>query len=406
MHDASLAAQEVAPVHPHDLSPVMESVVEAARDSVARTPTLLSVLRDAGVVDAGGQGLYILFEGILRYLKGQMEEMEYRRPHMVPSSLPLSPRMAQAEDEVPYGYCTNFLLQGDKLKVHRIRKKLERRGQSVMVVGDENTVRVHIHTFDPGAILRYVTSLGTLHEIEINNMDDQHTAFVEKARAQAPASEIATVAVVWGEGLTKVFQSLGATAIVPGGQTMNPSVQDLLRAVESVSQDKVILLPNNGNIVLTANQVQSLTQKEVEVVPTKTIPQGVAALLSFNYDADLKTNASAMEKAMSEVRTIEITRAVRPTRMGDLKVKRGETIALLEEEMIAAGDNPREVLLKAIYNLNNIEEAEVITIYYGADTGREETEEVAGDIRQKYPQLEVELTYGGQPHYNYIVSVE
>lgn len=407
IRDSSLAAQEIAPLHPEDLLLIMDSVVRAARDSVAKTPTLNSVLQEAGVVDAGGQGLYILFEGILLHLSGETEEIQYRRPRVIPSSTPLAPRVTLLEPEVPYGYCTNFVLKGEKLRIDRIRRRLERKGQSVIVVGDDEVAKIHIHTLDPGATLRYAISLGTLHEIEIKNMDDLHIRFVEKSRSQIPATRIAIVAIASGEGITKVFESLGATAVIPGGQTMNPSVRDVLRVVERLPQDKVIILPNNSNIILTANQVSSLSEKEIEVVPTESIPQGVAALLSFNYDdADVETSALAMEKARLTVKTIEVTRAVRSTRIGDLRVKRGQIMGFLDGKLVTLADNPQEALLDVISNHAGIQEAEMVTVYYNADVSQAEATDILGKIRQRWPQVEVEVIYGGQPHYCYIASVE
>ena len=198
------------------------------------------------------------------------------------------------EKEEPFGYCTEFVLQGHKkLNPDKIKKSLTNDGQCLIVVGDENLVHIHIHTFDPGKVLRHATSLGILHEIKIQNMDDQHKEYTEMVKAQAPPPEIATVAVVAGDGLGQVFRSLGVSAIVPGGQTMNPSTREMLQAVEAVPQDKVIVLTNNKNVIPAARQVKGLTSKKVRVVPTETVPQGVAALLAFNYDADLKTNAAS-----------------------------------------------------------------------------------------------------------------
>ncbi len=404
--EASEAAQAMC-AQKDDLISVMEATVNAAREAVANTPSLLPILRQAGVVDAGGQGLYVIFDGILRYLKGEVEEMQYRQPQVVPSSIPLVSAIPSlsTEEEEAYGYCTEFVLEGQKLNLDKIRKKLENKGQCVIVVGDERLIHAHIHTFDPGVILHYASSLGILHEVKIQNMDDQHKEFVEKTKAQAPVADIATVAVVSGDGLTEVFRSLGATAIVPGGQTMNPSTRDLLRAVESLPQNKVIILPNNKNIVPTANQVPSLTNKRVEVVPTETIPQGAAALLSFNYDADIEGNVSAMEEAKSAVKTIEVTRAVRSTQIGDLKVKKGQAIGFVDGELVSAGDSPSEVLWEVLQGLD-LGKSEAMAIYYGGNTKRAQAEEVAQSIRQQYPEVGVELIYGGQPHYNYIVSVE
>jgi DAK2 domain fusion protein YloV len=405
--DAAAAAQEHAAGVSDDLVSVMEAATDAARESVANTPTLLPVLMEAGVVDAGGQGLYTILEGSLHYLKGETEQLKLRRPWMVASSVPLTakvPQMVGAE-EVPYGYCTNFVIKGEGLSPDKLRKRLEKRGQSVIVVGDDSAVRVHIHTLDPGDVMSYVIPLGTLHEINIRNMDEQYRDFLEMQKERMPAVEIAIVAVVAGEGLSNVFSSLGTTFIVPGGQTMNPSTKDLLQAVEAVPSEKVIILPNNKNIVLTAEQVQSLTQKTIEVVPTKTIPQGVAALLAFDYEADLETNAQSMNNAWSAVKSVEVTRAVRSTRLGGLDIKKKQAIGFLDGDLVAVADKTDEVLAEALARVN-LDKAEVVTIYYGADTQQTEAERVAAAIRQQYPQLQVEVVQGGQPHYNYIASVE
>ncbi len=405
--DASAAAHEAA-ASKKDLVPTMEATVAAAKDSVARTPTLLPALKQAGVVDAGGQGLYVILEGALHHLKGETDLIRDRRPEVVPSAIPLVARFPQftAEKEEPYGYCTEFVLQGHKkLNPERLKETLASQGQSLIVAGDENLVHIHIHTFDPGKVLHRATSLGILHQIKIQNMDDQHKEYTEMVKAQAPLPEIATVAVVSGDGLSQVFRSLGAGAIVPGGQTMNPSTREMLQAVESVPQQQVIILPNNENVVPAAGQVQQLTSKKVKVVPTRTMPQGVAALLAFNYDADLKTNASTMESALPAVRTIEVTRAVRPAKIGNFKIGDRQAIGFVDGELAAAGDKPAEVLLDVLQKMDT-KKSEIVTVYYGKGTRRPEAEGVAEAIRNKLPHLEVELVYGGQPHYHYIASVE
>jgi len=387
----------------------MEATVKAARDSVADTPTLLPILREAGVVDAGGQGLYVLFEGVLNYLKGEVEEMQYRRPRVVPSNIPLVsklPQLTATEQEEPYGYCTEFVLEGYKnLNPDRITKRLDTEGQCLIVVGDEHLIHIHIHTFDPGKIIRYATKLGMLHEIKIQNMDDQHREFAERTKAQALPTEIATIAVVPGEGLKDVFRSLGVTTIVPGGQTMNPSTRELLQAIDSLTQDKVIILPNNKNIIPTARQAISLTSKTVEVVPTETIPQGIAALISLDYDSNLETNASKMWEAYSAVKTVEVTRAVRSTKIDSKEIKQGQAIGFIDGEFIAVGESPGEVLYETLLNLD-MGKREIITIYHGNNSMQSEVTEAAGKIRRQYPNLEVEIIHGGQPHYDYIVSVE
>jgi len=405
--DAATACKVQADNGNNNLVSVMESAVEAANESVANTPTLLPVLREAGVVDAGGQGLYTIMEGALRYLRGEAELMQFRKPQIIASNIPQPIRLPQmvAADEVPYGYCTEFLLKGEELNTEKITARLHKKGQSLIVVGDDTTVRVHIHTLDPGNVFRYATSLGTMHQVSIRNMDEQYQDFLEMQKERTPEVDIATVAVVSGDGLADVFTSLGTTAIIPGGQTMNPSTKDILQAVKAVASDKVIIIPNNKNIILTAEQVKSLTNKKVEVVPTRTIPQGVAALLSFDYEADFETNARLMTEAQSTVKTIEITHAVRSAQLNGLKIKKKQAIGLLDGDLLAAGENPIAVLNKMLAKID-LSKAEIITVYYGVDTEPDEAERVSTNIREKYPQLQVEMVRGGQPYYNYIVSIE
>jgi len=407
IREAAEAAQAHAATVSDDVVSVVEATVNAAKESVANTPTLLPVLMEAGVVDAGGQGLYTILEGVLHYLKGEVEQLKLRRPWMVASSVPLTAKAPQmvGVEEVPYGYCTNFVIKGEGLHPDKLRKRLGKRGQSVIVVGDDSVVRVHIHTLDPGDVMSYVVPLGTLHQINIRNMDEQYRDFIEMQKERMPAVEVAIVAVVVGEGLSNVFASLGATFIVPGGQTMNPSTKDLLQAVDLVASEKVIILPNNKNIVLTANQVQSLTQKTIEVVPTTTIPQGVAALLAFDYEADMETNAQNMNKAKAAVKSVEVTRAVRSTRLGGLDIKKKQAIGFLDGDLVAVGDKPDAVFQDVLTRVN-LDETEVITIYYGADSTSAEAEQVGATINEQHSQLQVEVVQGGQPHYNYIVSVE
>ncbi len=408
IRDASNAAEVTAQTSPDDLTAVTEAAVNAAKDSVARTPLLLPVLREAGVVDAGGQGLYILIEGALRYLKGEVEDMQYHKPQIVNADIPATSKVPQlaVEQEEPYGYCTNFLLVGQKLNPDKIRNKLEGKGESLVVAGDTNNVRVHIHTYDPGVVLRYATAMGTLHHIQIQNMDDQHEGFVEMQQEKVPTLDIAVVAVVSGDGMKEVFQSLGTAAIVSGGQTMNPSVREVLQAVESAPSERVIILPNNKNIVLTASQVQPVTTKKVAVVPTKTLPQGVAALLAFNYEGTMEENVQAMEEAIILVKTIEITKAVRSTQMNGLDIKEGQVIGIIDDhDLVAAGEVISDVVYDALSKAG-IETAEVVTLYYGADVEKTQAEEVAEEIRNKYHGKQVELVSGGQPHYYYIISLE
>jgi len=405
--DAAAAARKLVEEGDPDLTEVFEIVVQAANESVANTPALLPILKESGVVDAGGQGFYTILEGALHYLKGEAEQIRFRKPQMIVSSVPLSGRPPEmiAADEEPFGYCTEFMLKGEKLNTEKISSRLEKKGESLIVVGDESTARIHIHTLDPGNVIHIATGLGTVHQVSIRNMDEQHRDFLEMQKDKAPAVDMAIIAVVTGDGLAEVFTSLGVTAIVPGGQTMNPSTRDILQAVESVASDKVIVLPNNKNIVLTAEQVHTLTEKDVEIVATETIPQGVAALLALDYEADLETNASIMRQAIPLVNTVEVTRAVRSTQINNIKIKKKQAIGLLDGELAAVGNNPTEVLHETLSKLD-VSGKEIVTIYFGADTDQAEAERASIILRTEYPQLQVEVVRGGQTHYNYIVSIE
>jgi len=387
----------------------MESATAEAKDSVARTPDLLPVLREAGVVDAGGQGLYILLDGALHFLNKKTDELQYQEPELIATSPPLTPKLTPTtEIETPYGYCIEFLLEGQKLNTGNVGKKLRRKGQSVIVAGNSSMLKIHIHSLNPGEVLDYATHLGTLHQIKIDNMDDQYAEFIKAQRERTPKIGTAIVVVTSGDGLFEVFNSLGATIIVLGGQTMNPSVRELLQAVESAPSDNIILLPNNKNIILTASQVKSLSPKEVKVIPTKTVPQGIAALLAFNYEMSLEQNSQTMEQAIPTVQTIEITRAVRGTQINGQKIKEGQFIAILNDEhLIVSSNNTNDISDIIFESLTkaDIGKTEMITIYYGAEAQSAETEDIARRIRNKY-QTEVEVVRGNQPHYNYIISLE
>jgi len=407
IREVAEAAQLQASREDEDLLAVMEVAVSTAGDSVANTPNLLPVLKEAGVVDSGGQGLYTLLDGALRYLRGESDMMQFRKPNVIVGDVSIASRSPQvlAADELPYGYCTEFLIKGENLDPEKIRRRLGKKGESVIVVGNESAVRVHLHTLDPGSVIHYATSLGTLHQVSARNMDEQHLDFLEMQKEKMPVCDTAVIAVASGEGLADVFRSLGASAVVSGGQTMNPSTKELLQVVEMVTADKLIILPNNKNIVTTAEQLHSLTNKELAVVPTKTIPQGVAALLALDYEANLKVNADLMKKAISSVRSIEITRSVRSTRIGNLKIKRKQPIGVLDGDLIEVGDSTEDVLSQMLARLD-LGKAEVITIYYGADTEAAEAEQIRGNIQEQHPHVQIEVVRGGQPHYNYIVSIE
>jgi DAK2 domain fusion protein YloV len=408
MRDVARAAVTASDQDSKDLRVTFEAMVEAAKESVARTPSLLPVLREAGVVDAGGQGFYVLLEGALSHLKGEASGLPSREVELKATAIPPAHEVIESwsRTEEAYGYCTQFLIEGKGLKLDRIRKKLEGKGKSLILVGDESNVRVHIHTFDPSLVLRYGLSLGTLHQISIESMDDQHRNFVRVKREKLPALDTAVVVVAMGEGMKNVFRSLGATVVVSGGQTMNPSVRDLVTAIESLPSEKILILPNNKNVIPTAAQVKQLTSKLVAVVPTKTMPQGIAALLAFSPEAEFEQNARNMEAATTGVGTVAITRSVRDTTFQNLPIRKGQFIAVVDdEEMVAAGDSVRAVVFRALDKLVSTA-TRLVTIYYGSTMQTSEIEKLSQELAGRYPGAQIELVDGGQPNYHLILSLE
>ncbi len=405
--EAAEAAQNAINDGVRDFTPVMERVVTAARDSVARTPLLLSVLREAGVVDAGGQGLYVILEGGLRYLKGEPMDAD-EVIEAVPAAVTAAPG---EEAALQWGYCTEFILQGQHLNLDEIKERIAECGDSALVVGDGQVVKVHVHTHHPGDVIGFASSQGTLHDIKIDNMQDQHREYLVVGADSATthvdekADGVAVVAVVSGPGLHDVFGSLGVRTIVPGGQTMNPSTQELLQAIEGMREDDVVVLPNNGNVVLAAQKARELSQKNVVVVPSETIPQGISALLAFNYQADLEKNAEAMEQAIHSVETAEITRAIRSVKINGLEVEEGEIIGLLNGELTATAKSI-EAVAEQILEQMKADEREIITAYYGEDMTESQAQDLVEKLHEQYPEQEWELINGGQPHYYYIISAE
>ena len=403
MRDASSAGKAVSLAENFDLHLLIETVVNEARESVNRTPSLLPVLRESGVVDAGGQGLCIIFEGLLSYLQGK--ELIEKEPTVKAQQRVSLPRIPDEQSD--WGYCTEFLIQGNDLDLETIRLKLDEIGKHALVVGDERTARIHVHTFDPGAVLAYGTSMGTLHKIKIDNMEDQHREFLAdqaEEMAQSPGN-ISTIAVVSGEGLEEVFKSIGASSIIRGGETMNPSVQELLHAVQTVPTNEVIILPNNSDVIATARQVCDITTKKAAVVPTKTIVQGITALVAFNYESDFDININNMTEGISGVRTGQIATAIRSMQHKDLKITEGQFIGFVNEELSVSEYTIEDTMQKLI-DMMDLDSGEILTVYYGRDIDRADAEKLFDPVRSQYPELEIEIIFGGQPHYHYLISLE
>jgi DAK2 domain fusion protein YloV len=398
-HAASSAAADPEATVPG----VIAAAAAGARAAVLKTPSQLQILRDAGVVDAGGFGLQIILEGMLK----TMEEAE----STYVTTTVAKPKAAQTALELPeggWGYCTEFLIEGQKLDVDLIRGEIEAMGNSVLVVGEPELVKVHVHTDEPTRVITLAGRYGRLLKLSVGDMSTQHRRILENENAadRPPrANGVGLVAVVAGSGLVDIFRGLGVDAIVEGGQTMNPSTQDMLTAIESVPYDTVLLLPNNGNVILAAKQVPALTKKSVQVVETRSVPQGVAAVVAFRPDRDAVANVAAMKAEAERVQTIEVTHAVRDTRSNGLKVKKGDVIGLINDKLEFAGGDYVEVVNKALGRLGP-DAYELVTVYRGQGASDDEMESLESAIRSNFPGLEVEVQQGGQQHYPFILSVE
>ena len=379
---------------------VIAAAAAGARTAVLKTPSQLQILRDAGVVDAGGFGLQLILEGMLK----SIEETE---APMAPVTQPA--RAAQVSMELPeggWGYCTEFLIEGSDLDLEKIRTQIESLGNSVLVVGEPELLKVHVHTDDPTRVIALAGGHGKILKLNVGDMSTQHKRILENEAGGPPrANGVGLVAVVAGKGLVDIFKALGVDAIVEGGQTLNPSTQDMLRAVESVPYDKVILLPNNSNVILAAKQVAGVTSKTVHLIETHSVPQGVAAVVAFSPDRTAEENMAAMSGEAQRVQTIEVTHAVRDTRSNGLKVKKGDVIGLINEKLEFAGSDYAEVVNKALGKLGP-DAYELVTVYRGAGASDEEMSSLETAIRSSYPGLEVEVQHGGQQHYPFILSVE
>ncbi|MBI4788644.1 MAG: DAK2 domain-containing protein [Chloroflexi bacterium] len=395
-------AAMVAAAQSDDVRQVWAKTVEAARGSLLRTPMLLPVLREAGVVDAGGQGLLVILEGALKYLRGE------------PMELAAASGGAQALEHISreegWGFDIQFHIRGTNLDVDAIRDRIASMGESALIVGDPSLIKVHVHAPTPGAILDYGCSVGTITNVVVENMQEQYIDFMagQTARPPVSAADIAgmtTVAVAPGVGLARVFESLGVGAIVAGGQTMNPSTQDILKAIESVKSDQVIVLPNNKNIIPAAEQAKPLAKKRVAIIPTRTVPQGIAALLAFNFQNDLDANVKQMTRAATHIQTAELTTATRSVNLDGVEVKEGQVIGLVDGTLKAAGEDRNALALDLLRQMRT-EEREIVTMYYGDSVSGDEANTLADRIRAAFPAQAIEVVNGGQPHYHYIISVE
>lgn len=419
-------AAEAAKQHPNEKNVVkmFRVIVDAAKRAELKTPDMLPVLKQAGVTDSGGHGLWVFFDGALRNLRGESIESG---PALQVSDGELE-RLTKSEGhpqpgdllDQEWGYDIQYLIKGsaaNPLNVDTIRDHINSIGDCALVVGDETLIKVHVHCPNPGPAITYGADQGIIYDVVVENMDDQAQEFLqEEAPAQAAEpfgvaqrahdfTGIGIVAVAPGDGIAEVFRSLGVSEVVSGGQTMNPSTKDLLDAVEMVEADVVILLPNNKNIIMAAEQVVPLSSKQVHVLPTRTVPQGIAAVMSFNYGGELEENLEGMQEAVAHIHTGEVTTAIRTTTIDNVSVQDGDIIGLLNGKLVVA-DNGPEAVVRAMLDRLDLDEYEILTLYYGEPVSRGEAEALMEALQESHSSLEVEVVQGGQAHYHYIFSVE
>lgn len=412
---AAAVAAEAAARRDGSIAAVIAAALEAAEEALRRTPELLDILREAGVVDAGGQGLVTLFDGLERFIRGATLEMAAPAglaATEIGAAMPFLDRLDELHGTEEFGYCINFLISGESLPVDALRARLTRHGSSAVVVGDPRTLKVHIHSEHPGLVLEAALEFGELQQVRIDNMSAQTERLLEErqtlpagARATVPEVGIGVVAVASGDGISAALRGMGAAAIVPGGPTFNPSTADILRAVESLPRPEVIILPNDPNVIPTARQVEKLTRRVTRVVPSRSIPQGISALAAFNFDTDLDDNVARMTDALRLVQSLSLTRATRDAQIGQVRVRAGEYIGLLDGDLRAGGADPVAVVLD-LFALAGAADAELATLFAGAPASSDVVERIRQAIAERYPHLTVEVTPGGQPHFELIIALE
>ncbi|WP_432774323.1 DAK2 domain-containing protein [Brevibacillus gelatini] len=413
-----------------DIVSVMEKTYEQAQAALLRTPEMLPVLKEVGVVDSGGQGLLFIYEGFLRALRGEehIGSEEQAKQPVSPEELDKliseqhNAQVHMKTEDIKYGYCTEFMVhvahstEPNKKPFSEVlfRSHLDTMGDSLLVVSDDEIVKVHIHAEHPGSVLQYAQQFGSLHRIKIENMREQHANILKAEEGKKEAQTASTageplpyglIAVAAGEGIAKILRSMGVHVVVEGGQTMNPSTEDFMKAIAGLHAQHIIILPNNSNIVMAAQQAAELAEVPVSVVPTKSIPQGLAALLAFQADAEPAANASLMEKAMTQVKTGMVTHAVRDTQMGDVTIKEGDFIGIAEKEIVTAGPELLECARTLLLSLVD-EDTGIITMFLGEGATEEQAEALQEAVADTYPDAEVEIQFGGQPLYPFIFSVE
>jgi len=414
---ASQKAAELAETT-EDLDTFISEVINYAQEVLEKTPEMLPVLKEAGVVDSGGQGLLEVMRGAYDAFQGK--EIDYSAIEASAGTKMVKPS-EQAETEIKFGYCTEFIIMLEKEFTAKdeteFKAYLESIGDSIVCVADDDIVKIHVHTNDPGLAIQKALTYGQLSRMKIDNMREEHqerlikdaeklAAQQAEAKKAEPRKEVGFIAVSIGEGMNEIFRELGADYIIEGGQTMNPSTEDMLNAIDQVNAEHIFILPNNKNIILAANQAQTLTEdKDIIVVPSKTVPQGITAIINYMPDADAQTNLEAMIEGIGNVKTGQVTYAVRDTHIDDKEIHEGDIMGIGDSGILAVGQSVEGTTKEMLAQLVD-EDTELISLYYGQDVQEESAENFAQEIEDLYPDVDVDVHSGGQPIYYYVLSVE
>ena len=414
---ASQKAAELAETT-EDLDTFISEVINYAQEVLEKTPEMLPVLKEAGVVDSGGQGLLEVMRGAYDAFQGK--EIDYSAIEASAGTKMVKPS-EQAETKIKFGYCTEFIIMLEKEFTAKdeteFKAYLESIGDSIVCVADDDIVKIHVHTNDPGLAIQKALTYGQLSRMKIDNMREEHqerlikdaeklAAQQAEAKKAEPRKEVGFIAVSIGEGMNEIFRELGADYIIEGGQTMNPSTEDMLNAIDQVNAEHIFILPNNKNIILAANQAQTLTEdKDIIVVPSKTVPQGITAIINYMPDADAQTNLEAMIEGIGNVKTGQVTYAVRDTHIDDKEIHEGDIMGIGDSGILAVGQSVEETTKEMLAQLVD-EDTELISLYYGQDVQEESAENFAQEIEDLYPDVDVDVHSGGQPIYYYVLSVE
>ncbi|WP_111928134.1 DAK2 domain-containing protein [Clostridium tertium] len=417
------AAETAIDTDVKDVVDLMEVIVTEAKIMLDKTPDLLPALKKAKVVDSGGMGLYIILKGMYDALK---DDIKAEIKDIKPASAKMQGAQGTEDIDIKFGYCTEFIILADASKADKFRDEIIPMGDSQVVVGYEDVIKVHIHTNDPGAVLAKAVKLGELSKIKIDNMREEHREVLlskeeykeanvndsNHFEGEAAIEEVeqekkkyAFVAVAMGEGITNIFKDLGVDYVIEGGQTMNPSTQDIMECISKLNADHIFVLPNNKNIIMSANQAAEISDKDVKVIPTTTIPQGITCITMFNPEVEVEENIESLKEAMRMVKTGSVTYAVRDTEMDGIEIKEGNMLGLIEGKIKKVGSSYCDVAEEVLSEMID-EESELITILYGADVTEAEAEKFAEKIEEKYEDLDVQCYRGAQPLYYFLMSVE